>query len=382
MQIILPLACLSGAFAAVLELPIWVRNSYTVVEVKVGTPPVSHFLQFDTGSATTWMDDASCAGTDACPNSSGYTRVGYNASGSSTSAAMNTTASADYLGGDISGSGFLDSFTLPSAPSAKWTQSFMSVDNSTWSTTAADGFLGLAFSTIDDAGTTSLVETLMQDGKLDKPRFGLYLGSETNDTGAGAGSGLLTLGSSHETTYGNGSLTWIGLQNPGPDAELWRTNIQYLVGTTSTGNRSTTQAIGDWAVFDTGAGRISVPDELIDDIYASIGMNYTAIINGETIPLCEDFTDAWGLEVVLGSAYDPQTVTVTGSMLKQPGFATGEDKYCWPPFDTTGFGGLFLFGQEFLQNFYTVFDFGAFNTTAYNAQIGFAPLKEEYRVLV
>lgn len=337
---------------------------------------------FDTGSSTTWMNDVTCVSTDACPNHSGYARVGYNESASSSSMSMNTFASIGYLGGDITGNGVRDEFSLPSAPASVWMQSFMTVNQSSWGVTAADGLLGLAFSTISDANTTTLVETLMKDCMLDEPRFGVYPGTETNDTGSVPGNGVLTLGASHEDKYVNGSIAWATLQVPGSESELWRVDMQNSVGMLANGTTTIIPGDGCWGVFDTGSGRISVPDPLIDSIYESIGMNYTAILHGHVIPLCEDFTDDWGIDFVFGNYYNPTTVRVTGTMLKQPGFATGEAKYCWPPFDPSDSRGLFLFGNEFLQNFYTIFDFGSFRPANYNARIGFGALKDEYKPVV
>lgn len=354
-----------------------------MVEVEVGTPAVSHSLLFDTGSSTTWFFTSECLNTTLCQNYSGYNRTGYDQASSSTAEEMGTSTTISYLGGGVSGDGVKDAFSLPSSSNTTWTQSFLAANESSWSNIPSDGFLGLAFSTIADANTTTVVETLMQDGLLDEPRFALYYGTETTDTN-GPGNGTLTFGGSHEDIYVDGDLQWAPLSAPAENAELWRVNMQYLVGTkpdntTTSGTKTTMPLSGSWGVFDTGAGRISVPDPLIEGIYASIGMNYTAILAHEVIPLCEDFTDAWSVALSFGDAYSPTTITLTGEMLKNPGFATGEDKYCWPPFDPSGSSGLFLFGGNYLEMFYTVFDFGGFTPAEYKARIGFGELKEQYK---
>lgn len=299
---------------------------------------------------------------------------------------MGTYGSIDYLGGVTAGEGAKDVFSLPTSPNTTWTQSFLAADQSSWFNIPADGFLGLAFSTITDANTTTMVETLMQDGLLDEPRFGLFYGTNLKDTGAGPGDGTLTFGGSHEDQYVDGEMKWAELSSPGDNAQLWRVNMQYMVGSQPATNANTTGSVqstvtlsGAWGVFDTGAGRIYVPDPYVESIYESIGMNYSAILNGDVIPLCEDFTDAWSVEFNFGDSWNPTTITLTGDMLKKPGFATGEEKYCWPPFDTSGSNGLFLFGGDFLHLFYTVFDFGAFEPVNYTARIGFGALKEEYK---
>lgn len=360
-----------------------------LVDVEVGTPAVTHSLLFDTGSSTTWMFTTECEASGTCINYSGFNRTVYNQSSSSTAEDMGTSASISYLGGVTAGKGVEDTFSLASAPSLTWKQSFLAANESSWSNIPSNGFLGLAFSTISDANTTTMVETLMQDGLLDEPRFGLYYGSELDTTdGARNGTpGTLTFGGSHEDVYVDGNMTWTDLSSTGETAQLWRVNMQYMVGskpdnTSSTGSKDTTVTLsGGWGIFDTGAGRIYVPDQLVEEIHASIGMNYTAILEGDVIPLCEDFTDAWSVELTFGDTYSPTTIKLTGDMLREPGFATGEDKYCWPPFDTSGSDGLFLFGQDFLQLFYTVFDFGGFVPAEYNAKIGFGALKEQYKAV-
>lgn len=370
-------------------------HSQSMVEVEVGTPAVSHSLLFDTGSATSWMFSADCDGTTSCPNNSGYNRTAYDEDASSTAELLDTTASISYLGGSTSGLGVEDVFSVPSAANTSWRQTFLAATRSTWFNIPADGFLGMAFNTIASANTSTMVETLIQESFLDEPRFGLYYGTEVEDTGGSPGSGTLTLGGSHEDVYVNGSMVWAPLSAPA-NPQLWRVNMQYMTGTrpingaatsttaavATTTTRSTIPLSGAWGVFDTGAGRIYVPDPYVEAIYASIGMNYSAILNGDHIPLCTEFTNAWSVSFHFGSAMSPTRVTITGDMMRKPGFATGEDKYCWPPFETSDSNGLFLFGGEFLQQLYTVFDFGGTEAGRYNARIGFGALKDEYKVVV
>lgn len=368
------------------------KHMQSMVDVDVGTPPVSHSLLFDTGSATTWLFTADCDGTTSCPNNSGFNRTGYNESASSTAERIGSTASMDYLGGVTSGWGAEDVFSVPSAPNTTWPQTFLAANTSSWFNIPSDGFLGMAFSSIADANTSTLVETLMQQGLLDEPRFGLYYGTETEDTGGSPGNGTLTLGGSHEDVYVDGNLTWAPLSDP-YDPQLWRVNMQYMRGTRPSNSTTTTSSAaatitssiplgGSWGVFDTGGGRIYVPDPYVENIYASIGMNYSAILNGDHIPLCTEFTDAWSVTFNFGDVYTPAMLTITGDMMRKPGFATGEDKYCWPPFETSGSNGLFLFGGEWLQMFYTVFDFGGTQAGSYDARIGFGWLKDEYKAVI
>ncbi len=264
----------------------------------------------------------------------------------------------------------------------RWEQTFLAANTSSWSVLPADGFLGLAFSSIADAGTKTLVETLLGDGLLDNPRFALYYGRELNDTGGAPGEGVLTIGASEEDKYVDGELTWIEpLQQLDGQYQLWRTNMVSLFseGVSSNGSLGPIEFGGAWAVFDTGAGGITIPDSLAVSVYESIGMNWTAIISGQHIPLCSEFTSDWSVSFQFGDYAHPATITLTGDQLARPGFADGSPDHCWPPFDTESTEGLFLFGTPYLQQLYSVFDFGARELAAYNPRIGFGHLKKQFK---
>ncbi|CAJ2508603.1 Uu.00g136290.m01.CDS01 [Anthostomella pinea] len=364
--------------AAVLDLPITFRNTYAIVDVAIGTPAKTHSLMFDTGSATAWIVDAECA--EGCNNDSGWSRDGYNRNESSSSSELGTYAEISYLGGVTSGPGVADTFSLGDA---KWSQSFMDANESSWTVLPADGFLGLAFSTITDAGTKTMVETMMQAHLLDEPRFSIYYGTELNDTGNTAGKGVLTIGGSEEEKYVDGDLTWVPLQRINGEYEVWRSTLRILTGSegiSGNGSLTDTQFYPDdaWGVFDSGAGTITVPPLQVDALYQSIGMNYTAILNGDHIPLCTEFNSSWSVSFTFGDDdASASTVTITGDQLARPGFAYRDDA-CNPPFDGGDTDGFFLFGTALLNQFYTVFDFGAENVEDYEPRVGFGQLKEEY----
>ncbi|KAI1504979.1 pepsinogen c [Biscogniauxia marginata] len=366
------LALVPLASGAVFDLPITVRNSYALAEVSVGTPAVKHSLLFDTGSATTWIVDKECA--DSCSNRSGWSRAGYDITASTTSTNLGTYAEIEYLGGVTGGIGVEDVFTLGET---QWTQSFMAANETTWTWTPADGFLGLAFSTITVVGDQTVVESMIQQKLLDSPRFSLYYGKEFKDTGGAAGEGVLTIGGSKEAKYVDGDMTWVPLQNSG-EYQLWRSTIRAVTGTVQ-GEDSVTKAENSWAIFDTGSGYISVPPGSIDAIYQSIGMNYSAIYWGDHIPLCSEFNSSWSVSFTYGeSDVDSQTVTLTGDQLAKPGFAYRDDA-CFPPFDNSGVDGFYLIGKPMLHQLYTVFDFGGETVSDYQPRIGFGQLKSEFK---
>ncbi|KAB8239090.1 pepsin-like aspartic protease [Aspergillus alliaceus] len=367
---------LPSALSATVDLPIHFRNSYASVEVNIGTPFQTHMLHFDTGSSSTWVVDQTCAKT--CDNGSGYDRNGYNVSASTTGKTLGTYGSIDYFGGVTAGPGVADTFSMPAGvqgdATLTWNQTFLAANESSWRFISADGFLGLAFSTIAVAKTTTIIESLMQQGLLDEPRFGIYYGKEYQNTGANP-EGILTIGSSKEEQYVDGELTWIPLR-PEIEYQVWRATLSSIIGSSDSGKKQACNNIGDSGrvVFDTGAGSFEVPSNIIGDVYASIGMNWTAIINGKHIPLCSEFNSTWSVTFNFGEAETDPKLTLTGDQLARPGFADRKDA-CFPPFDDSGRDGFGLFGTPFLHQFYSVWDFGATEVSNYHPRVGFGKLK-------
>jgi hypothetical protein len=255
-----------------------------------------------------------------------------------------------------------------------WNQTFLAANESSWRFISADGFLGLAFSTIAVANTTTVVETLLQQGHLDETRFGIYYGKEFQNTRANP-EGVLTIGASREEQYAEGDLTYVPLR-PEIEYQVWRATLSSVTGTSNAGEKQATSKLGDSGrvVFDTGAGSLQVPSNLIGDIYASIGMNWTAIIDAGYVPMCSEFNSSWSVTFNFGeSEHDPK-LTLTGDQLARPGFADNKDA-CFPPFDDSGSEDFGLFGTPLLHQFYTVWDFGAADVANYQPRIGFGKLK-------
>ncbi|KAK6850331.1 pepsinogen c [Apiospora arundinis] len=378
--------------AGVIEMPITFRNSYAMVSVEAGTPSEEHFLRFDTGSASTWIVDKQCA-QGGCQNYSGFPRVGYNLSASSTGEQISPPATVDYLGGKIVGPGVRDTFHVGDNT---WNQTFLLTNESSWAQLPGDGFMGLAFDTISDGKTHTVPETLLSEGALAAPRFGLYLGTELNDTQGQPGAGVLTLGGSHEDKYVDGDMTWLPAMKGGNPAEyqLWRAPLLKFSGTyNKNGSSQPVTRVRSWegqwkasGVFDTGAGTISVPSLDVYLMYQSIGWDFAAIMSHDHIPKCTEFNSSWSVTFSFAGG-DPDAadgpgkyrdVVLTGDQLARPGYANQDDA-CWPPFESGNQDGFFLFGTALLNQFYTVWDFGGSTPDKYQPRIGFGQLKKGYK---
>ncbi|KAK7422170.1 hypothetical protein QQZ08_009638 [Neonectria magnoliae] len=364
------------ATAATLDLPIIVRNGYKVVEFDIGTPAQTFRLLFDTGSASSWAVDSTC--TTTCPNVSGYDRPGYNISASTTGNYTGGYADIPYLGGRTAGPTVSEVWK---ADGLTWKQSFVAANESNWAAFAADGFMGLAFSSIIDGGANTVVETLMAEGKLDEAKFGIYYGTELNDTKGQPGDGVLSIGASRESEYVEGELITIPITRVNGGYDVWRSSILAVNGTRTVNGTvvdiKTDFDIGN-VVFDTGAASITLPDKENLKVYESIGMNYTAILEGDHIPLCTEFNSSWSVSFSFGDYRDPQVVTLRGDQLRRPGFAYRDDA-CWPPFNGGGTPRFTLIGTPLLRNFYTVWDYGSEATetdvSRFDPELSFGKLK-------
>ncbi|KAL1641364.1 hypothetical protein SLS58_006063 [Diplodia intermedia] len=402
------LAAAAAVSASVIDLPVHIQNTYCSVDFQIGTPPKPYRLLFDTGSATTWLTNSDCTAT-SCPNRSGFNRTLYDAASSSTSVDLDTAGTIPFIDGDgVTGAAFADAFTDERGTlDGPWNQTFLSANASSWRFVTADGFLGLAFSSIAAAGTTTLVETLLRAGRLDAPRFALFYGTDLRDAAAGAKQdGVLTLGGSREERYVDADgVVFAPLQREDP-FQLWRAPLRTVnVLATGTDNETvvlrndgalprisgggfvngavggTNATLGLYgngrAVFDTGAGRIQVPRELVDAVYYNLGWNNSKLLTGEERFECRHMNASWALAFTLGdgAVEDDVVFTIRGDEFVRPG------DQCQPPIDDSGTDGFALIGATFLRRYYSVFDFGADKVEAYQPRIGFGRLKKEYDYL-
>ncbi|QSZ37394.1 hypothetical protein DSL72_009492 [Monilinia vaccinii-corymbosi] len=396
---LLALAAASAASASVLELPVVIQNTYASVELQIGTPSKPYRLLLDTGSATSWITSVDC--TDiSCPNLSGFNRTRYSEAESSTSHNLDQSGDISYTSDiTVSGSVIQDVFT-DYEESLEWNQTFLAANQSLWRFPTVDGFLGLAFSSIAVNKTTTLVETLLWDHKLDAPRFGLFYGTNLKDTGVQ--DGVLSIGASHENKYVDGEIAYVPLLKESP-RQLWRAPLRsvnilssYSINSTVTVHNGQLPTNNDpagtypkfnttwptWgagrAVFDSGVGRISVPTNIVDAVYFNLGWNRTKLTMGLERMECRHMNASWALSFTFGADYD-ESSDVTFTLRGDEFYAPGEQ--CMPPIDDSEQSDFALIGQPLLRRHYSIFDFGASDVEDYAPRVGLGRLKEEFDYL-
>jgi hypothetical protein len=385
------LAVATTVSATVLELPIIVDNTYSSVDFEIGTPPKAYRLFFDTGSSTSWVEGEGCT-EDSCPNGSDYARHPYIANASSTAEDQQADGTITYLGGEVEGRAFQDIWSTPNS-NLNWTGSFLAVNRSNWRFHPSDGLLGLGFSSIADPNTTPAVEYILWNGDLDAPRFSIYYGT---NFGEGKQDGVMTIGGSHEDEYvegGEDGMVYFPLRKEAP-YQLWRGALRSINIMTSNngsvdlhtgryptlapaaivGANKTFDLNGQGtAVFDTGAGTLSIPDSMADAAYEQLGWNITKLMSHEEVMECKHLNSSWAITFTLGEEDEADDVSfsIRGDEIYKPG------DQCMPPFEPSGGEYFALLGTAFLKRYYSVFDYGATNMFDYKPRIGFGRLKKE-----
>ncbi|KAJ7123165.1 aspartic peptidase domain-containing protein [Mycena epipterygia] len=182
-----------------------------------GDPAVEYLLLFDIGSSSSWLVDASCNST-SCPNKSRYMRTPYNAFASHTSNITVPASIMKYVGGSITGTAVPDVATLCHL---RFVAGFLSATASSWSTTIADGFLGLAFGSAAEPNVPAFLNSMAQQHLLDHARFGIYAGNVTpaveREVFSPINDGIWTIGGDRADEYaerGGGAIKFVNISKP------------------------------------------------------------------------------------------------------------------------------------------------------------------------
>ncbi|KAI0062158.1 acid protease [Artomyces pyxidatus] len=307
-------------------------------EIMVGTPLKPFTVDFDTGSSDLFLPgsncDSSCAGHTA-----------YNPRSSSTSRDLHETFSLAYADGStVDGEQYTDTVSIDGLTATKQTLGSATEYSTGFedSQFPPDGLLGMAFQSISVYGAPPVFQTLIDQGKVTQQEFGFYFAEDGSE---------LYLGGTNTALY-SGSFTYVPVFFQG----YWMTyfdsftvnGVEVLSFTTAIIDTGTTQIIGDSSsvqlIYDQIDGAEAAP-EYGDGIY--------------TIPCTFDTPIELTFNDVTFSV-SPSTFNLgpvaQGSSTCVGGLGADDDLY-----------GLWIVGDVFLQNVYTVFDVA-------NSQVGFANL--------
>ncbi|KAI9287151.1 rhizopuspepsin 4 precursor [Umbelopsis sp. AD052] len=225
--------------------------------VKVGTPPQSFKLDFDTGSSDLWFASTLCSST--C---SGKTK--YDSSKSSTYKKDGRSWSITYGDGSAS-SGILatDTVNLGGFSIKSQTIELAKKISTSFSSDPIDGLLGLAFDSITTvSGVKTPVDNLISQKLISKPQFGVFLGKQSN-----GGGGEYVFGG-YDSTKFNGKLTTVPVDN---SQGFWG----ITVSSTTINSRSVSSSFS--AIIDTGTTLLL----FTNSVAAKVAAAYGATDNGD-----------------------------------------------------------------------------------------------------
>ncbi|THH23146.1 hypothetical protein EUX98_g8032 [Antrodiella citrinella] len=304
--------------------------------VSIGSNGQQFVIDFDTGSSDLWVPNA-----NGCSGCAG--KRTYSSSASRTSKKKSGTFSIGYAdGSSVSGPIFSDDVTIAGVKSASQTFSAVTTLSSIFNSDPIDGILGLAFPSISELRANPFAQNSYAQGGIPNPVFAFKLASAGSSLFLGGTDTSLYTGSvEYHSVVGNGFWQASGaeaLVNGEPVVSGFATIIDS--GTTIMyGPPADVEqfyaAIPGSEVYDSDNGLYSFPCDAVPNVAFSWGGKNWAIT-------AENF--------VLGQADEESCV----------GALAGQD---------LGLGNnVWLLGDSFMKNTYTVFDFG-------QDKVGFATLR-------
>ncbi|XP_045697429.1 cathepsin E isoform X1 [Phyllostomus hastatus] len=304
--------------------------------ISVGSPPQNFTVIFDTGSSNLWVPSVYCT-SPACKTHPRFHPTWsntYSATGRHFFIQYGTGSLSGVIGADqvsvegltVVGQQFGESVTEPG-------QTFVNAE--------FDGILGLGYPSLAVGGVTPVFDNMMAQNLVDVPMFSVYMSS---DPEGGAGSELTFGGYDH--SHFSGSLNWVPVTKQG----YW----QIALDTIQVGSTLMFCSDGCQAIVDTGTSLLTGPSGDIKQLQKAIG---AAPMDGEYAVECDNLNimpdvifTINGVPYILQPTAYTLVDFVDGMELCLSGFQ-GLD--IQPPS-----GPLWILGDVFIRQFYSVFDRG------------------------
>lgn len=316
-------------------------NAQYFAEISIGTPPQEFKVILDTGSSNLWVPSTKCSSI-AC-----FLHTKYDNSASSTYKKNGSEFKIQYGSGAMEG--YVSQDTMRIGDLEIKHQDFAEATSEpglTFAFAKFDGILGLAYNTISVNGIVPPFYNMIDQGLLDEPVFGFYLGSSEQDGGEAIFGGV-------DDSHYSGKIVYAPVRRKG----YWETELNKIrLG------EDDMELDNTGAAIDTGTSLIALPSDISEiinkEIGATKGWQGTYTVDCAKIPSMPDLTLTIDNKDYTLSASDYILQTGENSCLSA---FTGLD--IPPPM-----GPIWIVGDVFLRKYYTVYDLGR------NA-VGFAKAK-------
>jgi hypothetical protein len=312
-------------------------NAQYYAEVKIGTPPQTFQVIYDTGSSNLWVPEKGCVHCGFFFKKKNK----YDKDVSTTYIEDGSEFKIQYGSGAVSGIYVQDSVTLAEDITVS-NQKLASIHDAAgmgiaYSLSTFDGILGLGFDSISVGGVETVFHNAIDQGLVEKGMFAFYLGDNAD--------GELTFGGYDESKF-DGDLEWVKLSH----ATYWQIDIDSV----QIGSFTTSMTNG---IVDSGTSLIVGPSSTVSSIASIIGATKTMV--GQYTIDCDKV-----------NTIPEMTWTINGKAYSVPGEklviqSAGVCLFAMMGMDFPSPGPQWILGDVFMREYYTVFDYD-------NEQVGFA----------
>ncbi|XP_030329284.1 cathepsin E [Strigops habroptila] len=313
-------------------------------QISIGTPPQNFTVVFDTGSSNLWVPSVYCV-SKACAE-----HAKFQPSQSSTYQVVGTPFSIQYGTGSLTGVIGSDQVVVEglTVSNQQFAES-VSEPGKTFVDAAFDGILGLAYPSLAVGGVTPVFDNMMAQNLVELPMFSVYLSTNPESSQGGE----LLFGGFDPSRF-TGTLNWVPVTQQG----YWQIQLDNV----QLGGTVTFCTNGCQAIVDTGTSLITGPSKDIKELQSSIG---ATPVDGEYAVECSSLSVMPDVTFTINGL--PYTLSAQAYTLME--YSDGM------AFCTSGFQGmdipppagpLWVLGDVFIRQFYSVFDRG-------NNRVGLAP---------
>ncbi|XP_032158740.1 chymosin-like [Mustela erminea] len=293
-------------------------------KIYIGTPPQEFTVVFDTGSSDLWVPSVYCK-SYACQK-----HHRFDPTKSSTFQNLNEPLSIQYGTGSMQGFLGLDTVTVSNIVDPQQTVGLSTKEpGNVFTYSEFDGILGLAYPTLASEYSVPVFDNMMQKHLVAQDLFSVYLSRN------GQGS-MLTLGAI-DPSYYTGSLHWV----PVTVQEYW----QFTVDRVTVNGVVVACDGGCQAILDTGTSMLVGPNSDILNIQTAIGATQ----------------DQYGVvDINCGSLNSMPDVVFEINGRKYPlppsAYTSTDMGFCSSGFQGEGDSQLWILGDVFIREYYSVFD--------------------------
>ncbi|XP_066499816.1 pepsin A-like [Hoplias malabaricus] len=291
--------------------------------ISIGTPGQSFQVIFDSGSSNLWVPSVSCS-SKACLN-----HKRFNPRASSTFKSTNQALSIQYGTGSMTGYLGYDNVQIGGITVKNQVFGLSKTEAPFLATIAADGILGLAYQSIASDNATPVFDNMMSQGLVAQDVFSVYLSSNSEQ------GSVMLFGEIDDSLY-TGDIYWIPLSS--------ETYYQVTMDSVTINGQIVACAGGCQAIIDTGTSLIVGPTSGINKINSWIGA--TTDIYGDATVSCSTVPCMPSITFTING----YTFTIPASS-----YVFQDSSGCWSGF-TGSRDQLWILGDVFIRNFYTIFD--------------------------